>query len=139
MYPKPEPRKKKGPSKIKPMSQKRAKIQGKMEKAYREIDEERPNQCSSCGVREYERSHIIPKSRNRDTISVKENIVLQCRECHINWETGKLWLLSNGPEIMNWLKTIDKEYYYTKLYQMQDRAIELDCFEELPAWAKNLE
>jgi hypothetical protein len=138
MYPKPEPRKKK-PSKIKPMTQQRKSIQTKMEKVYREIAEERPNCCESCGKNEYENSHIIPKSRDRKMISVKENIVLQCRECHKLWEDGYIWLLENGYKVMMWLKETNEEYYYTKLYQFQDRAIEQDCFNELPQWAKNLE
>ena len=72
-------------------------------------------------------------------ISVKENIILQCRDCHKAWEDGRIWLLGNGEEIMEWLRKVNLEYFHIKLYQMQDRAIEMDCFEELPAWAKNLE
>lgn len=138
MYPKPEPRKKK-PSKLQPMSKARKQIQTKMERVYREIDEERPNCCSSCGINETEHSHLIPKSRDRNMIAVKKNIVLQCRSCHKAWEDGRIWLLGNGKEIMDWLRGANQEYYFIKLYQMQDRAIEMDCFDELPTWAKNLE
>ena len=121
------------------MTSQRKAIHTKMENTYRKIAEERPPRCESCGKNEYENSHIIPKSRDRNMISVKENIMLQCRKCHKLWEDGYIWELENGYKVMTWLKATNEEYYYIKLYQMQDRAIEQDCFDELPNWAKNLE
>lgn len=117
---------------MKKYSDKRAKIAKRYTIILREINEEREPLCESCGKPQYEHSHIIPKSRSAELIADKENIIRQCRDCHINWETGYIWLMDNGDKVMAWLKQKNPEYYMVKAYQMKDNA---EGISGLPGWA----
>lgn len=63
---------------------------------FMEIWSERPHICTGCNKMLYGEpkahyfSHIIPKGRRKDLKLVKDNIVIECIECHTLWETGSM-------------------------------------------------
>lgn len=133
MYPKPDP-KPKNSRKIPKMTPKREAIEREMKKAYKQVDSDRPDWCEDCGSNTWEHSHLFPKDYNGYRYCAEpDNIRKQCRDCHTKWERGHVHLLKNGETYMNYLRIHDDQYFYTKLFQMQDRAKEAGA--ELSGWA----
>lgn len=116
------------------MSAKRLAIDKAMKAAYKRIDAVRPAFCEDCGCRDFDHSHLFPKAYdNYKYVAEDDNIRLQCRDCHTKkWENGRIWKLKNGEMYMRYLLLNDEQYFYTKLYQMADRAAEENA--ELPEW-----
>lgn len=130
------------------MTPERARLQAKMHEAYEEIANEREPRCQGCPSWNFERSHSIPKDYdNYRFIAEKENIVLLCRQCHVNYENGKVFLLDCGEEIMNYLAKADEAFYNRKVAQMVKRLEEYQKKNWLaisngtifiPTWALNI-
>lgn len=88
-----------------------------------EIWKERPHFCTSCHKNlgstpsAHYFSHIIPKSRRNDLRLSKDNIVLECIECHTLWESAsneRKRTMKNFNHKLEYIK--DKDYImYCKL------------------------
>jgi len=124
--------------KMSKMTPKREVIDREMKKAYKQVDQDRPDWCEDCGSRQWEHSHLFPKDYDGYKYCAEpDNIRKQCRDCHTKkWENGRIWKLKNGETYMNYLRINDEQYFYIKLYQMSDRAKEENA--ELPGWALKL-
>jgi len=126
------------------MTPKRKGLEKEIKKAKKEVRKERPNICQGCGSRTMlflDVSHRIPVGF-KEWAADKDNMDLYCRNhdksgCHDNYERGKIWNLNNGKEVMDWLKYVNEQRFYLKLYQMQDRLKEYKP-EQIPMWALDL-
>ena len=105
---------------MKKISKKQSLINRKLKKVYKEIHQEREIYCTGCGRRTWlSHSHIIPRSRRPDLITEKRNITFHClvREddsigCHQRWEGKQRVELMDYERNMEYIKEVDKEYYY---------------------------
>ena len=74
-------------------------INQKVSLAIDEIDQEREPCCEECGINQFDHSHLIPRAFGDYAYSdIKENIRRQCREHHVSWEQGRLYLLPKSGE-----------------------------------------
>lgn len=101
---------------IKKVSEKQIGINSLKRKIYKEIDLERQQKCTGCGImnKPLDKSHIIPVSFSKELETDKENITLHCRKCHIVWETHNPNLtctLFDYEKNMEYIKKTSKEYY----------------------------
>lgn len=125
--------------KVKQVTSKQDGINREYSAVIAKMDQDLPPLCQSCRKPEYEHSHLISR-RIKEFATDRRNIYKQCRGCHKNWESGYIWLLGNGRQLMAALLEMSTEHYYTKLYQAQERVVENDVdFETLPAWFTSLE
>ncbi len=117
-------------------------------KVLEEIDQERHPWCECCGVNSFEHSHLLPRNYNAHAyMSVKKNIRRNCRECHLNWESGKLYLLAKnfGQKYLRIVFSLNEQYGQQKIEQFRKRleeyrtknwlAISNDTI-VLPEWTK---
>lgn len=86
-----------------------------------EIWRERPHFCTGCNkkldheAKAHYFSHIIPKGRRKDLKLEKDNIVLECIECHTLWETGsmeKKRKMLNFEHKLKYVENLDYSMYY---------------------------
>ena len=84
---------------------KRRAIQYQIDKAKREIREERPAMCEGCGRwdKPLDVSHHIALSTSLDYAADKRNMALMCRDCRKRVEAGKWHLLNNGDQIIEYI------------------------------------
>jgi hypothetical protein len=122
----PEPKQKE--KKLQKKCRKRTKQQERIEKllhlVYEEIAREREHKCTGCGThRHLSHSHLIPRSRRKDLITTKRNIVYHCLTtadkvgCHQIWESGSLEERSRMLDFydnMAEVALMDLEYYYLR-------------------------
>ena len=106
---------------MKQVSKKQSTINRELTKVYKEIANERGHYCTGCGRSDVplSHSHIIPRSRRPDLITEKRNITFHClvREddsigCHQRWEGKQRVELMDYERNMEYIKEVDKEYYY---------------------------
>lgn len=79
-------------SKKMPVKVKRHKVSGEME-VFKMIWEERPHHCQVCKVNlpvfdHWNYAHCLAKSTYNKFRLLKENIILMCRDCHTQYDTG---------------------------------------------------
>lgn len=78
------------------------------------------NFCSGCGRpgvpnKSLDPSHIIKRSLRPDLITEPENLVWDCRACHVVWDDGPLSekiKLANFSERISYMKKADIKYFY---------------------------
>jgi hypothetical protein len=91
-------------------------------RALDEIDQERDPMCEGCGKPEFEHSHSIPRNhQNHEFIAEKRNIWRLCRDCHLSYESGTVWPLECGQQIMRNIWELDEGYYRQKVLQVAKR------------------
>lgn len=66
-------------------------------------------------------SHLIPRSKNEELITSKENIHRHCHECADKCETGKYEQLSDGKQIVGYIQTMDPDYLALKNLKFEAR------------------
>jgi 5-methylcytosine-specific restriction endonuclease McrA len=92
---------------------KRAAIEKELKRVHREIWEERPHNCFNCGISNaLTFAHLVPRSRRKDLIAEKDNLILLCMDCHHTLDHGDRQSLRTYPEILERIKALDEEYYY---------------------------
>lgn len=101
------------------ISKKQSVINRELKKVYNEIHYERGQFCTGCGTSEnLSHSHLIPRSRRSDLTTDKRNITYHCLSmggrvgCHDKWEGKQRIELLDYERNMNYIKEVDKEYYY---------------------------
>jgi len=126
---------------LKRVSAKQAKIENEKSKVYRERSEgERPS-CRGCGRFDVplSNSHRIGQS-NKEHVANPNNLDTYCtdgKDCHRLYESGRLYLLDNGNDVLEWLAAADFERYRTKLFKMIDRIQDDNLsLEDLPGWVE---
>jgi hypothetical protein len=94
----------------------RSKIEIEYSKIQREILEEQST-CNNCNCSDnLSFSHLVPRSRRRDLIAERKNIVLHCigsgdkEGCHSRWERGDD-TMSDYESNMQKVKELDSQYY----------------------------
>ena len=107
---------------MKRISNKQKEINKRLNKVYTEIAYERGHYCEGCGRTEtavpLSHSHIIPRSRRKDLICVKENIQYLClslggrRGCHEKWESIDKDQLLCYHKNLEYILQEDTEYYF---------------------------
>ena len=105
---------------MKKESQKQKNIKKQLIMVYKEIAEERDHSCSGCGRFDVplSHSHLIPRSRRKDLVCDKRNIVYHCmgfgelKGCHSKWESKERVELLDFQQNMEYIKEVDSEYYY---------------------------
>lgn len=105
---------------MKKISDKQKKEKRRLSIIYNEIAEERGHYCSGCGRSDVplSHSHLIPRSRRPDLITDKRNITYHCLSmggtvgCHDKWEGNQRVELLDYQSNMEYIKEVDKEYYY---------------------------
>ncbi len=113
-------KKPKNPGTIKKVSDDAARRNAEYHKVLEEIDQERHPWCENCGKNEWDHSHLIPRAYNgyaymNNPINIRRN----CRDCHRAYESGKLWLFPKiGGHYMEFIKSLDHQYYLQKLAQV---------------------
>lgn len=126
---------------IKPVSTKQAKIETEKSKVYRLRSEgERPF-CRGC--RRFDvplsNSHRIGQV-NKEHVANPYNLDTYCIDgggCHSHYESGRLYLLDNGNDVLEWLAETDFERYRMKCYKMLDRINDDNLsLENLPTWVE---
>ena len=64
-------------------STKQKSIDKQLKKVYDEMDSRDNLWCTGCGsTSNLQHSHLIPRSKRRDLVAVKENITFHCDICH---------------------------------------------------------
>jgi hypothetical protein len=106
---------------IKKMSNKRAQRHRERDKAYVQIDQERPPVCEGCGFgggTALSHSHILSEQRRPDLYADKDNIRLHCygqyNTCHEKWERGLIYevvLMLDFKENLEYIKSVDSGEY----------------------------
>lgn len=88
-----------------------------------EIDQERHPWCENCGAHSFEHSHLIKRDFNDYAyMNVKANIRRNCRDCHLAWENGKLWVFEKlGPLYLEIVRELDEQYHRQKMEQFRKR------------------
>jgi hypothetical protein len=86
------------------------------------ISEERGMVCQGCGTSDrLSFSHLIPRSRRPDLITIALNIHIHCMDgdgikgCHEKCEAGRYDELQDGEDIKRALVRLDSEYFSLKL------------------------
>lgn len=105
---------------LKKVSKKQQKINKELKEVYQQISQERPHYCTGCGRSDVplSHSHIIPRSRRKDLITDKNNITYHClsmggrKGCHEIWDSNDRVSLLDYHDNMEYIRTIDTEYYY---------------------------
>jgi hypothetical protein len=104
---------------LKRISKKQNVINRELKKVYNEISYERGHFCTGCGTsNNLSHSHIIPRSRRSDLTTDKRNITYHClsigehKGCHDKWEGKQRVELLDYERNMDYIKEVDKEYYY---------------------------
>ena len=98
---------------LKKISKKQSLVNRKLKKIYEEIYSERGHYCTGCGTSDIlTHSHIIPRSRRADLTTEKRNITYHCLSCHNKWEGKQRVELMDYERNMEYIKEVDKEYYY---------------------------
>ena len=96
---------------MKRFSNKRAAIEREYKKAKYELYEEY-QYCYNCGnPNQLTVSHLVPRSRRRDLIAYKGNLMILCQDCHHQLDFGDRTKLDKWPEILERIKGLDREYY----------------------------
>lgn len=110
-------------AKKKQQSDKMAKLSAEYHKILGEIDQERHPWCENCGKNEFDHSHLVKRDFNNYAyMNVKANIRRNCREDHLAWEAGKLWLFPKlGPIYLEIVKELDEQYHRQKMEQFRKR------------------
>lgn len=137
-YPKPEPKSKKKPCKIKAFSEKRERLEQGMIAAYAAIKQQ---YCAGCGRRSnLSRSHTIPRNQRPDLIADPRNIEILCMNgCHEHCESNRFWMLNNGEKMVNYMLEVDRPHAINRLFKMRDIIVneELDA-DLMPEWVNNI-
>ena len=127
---------------LKRISAKQAKIETEKSKVYRLRSEgERPF-CRGCGRFDVplSNSHRIGQS-NKEHVANPHNLDTYCIDgggCHSHYESGRLYLLDNGNDVLEWLAETDFERYRMKCYKMIDRINDDNLsLDDLPTWVEN--
>lgn len=89
-------------------SKKRAAIEREYKKIIRELEP----YCFNCGTyNNLTPAHLVPRSRRRDLIAEKQNIVPLCLSCHKQLDQGDRKGLRRWQDILDRIKELDVEYY----------------------------
>ena len=72
--------------------------------------------CTGCGTTSnLQHSHLIPRSKRRDLVTVRKNITFHCGDkCHPIWEHGTIEEkkeLHDFEKSMEYIKGADFKYY----------------------------
>lgn len=88
-----------------------------------EIDQERHPWCENCGKPAFDHSHLIKRDFNNYAyMNIKANIRRNCRDCHIAWEAGRLWVFEKlGPIYLEIVHDLDEQYHRQKMEQLRRR------------------
>lgn len=150
-YPKPDPKPKKEPKPLKrtPLKKKpytlrkftpkRAKLENEKHRMYENEAQQRQPFCLGCGTTQnLNHSHRITQN-DRTQIANPKNVDYYCQDvCHPNYESGRLYLLDNGNDVLEWLAETDWQRYTSKVFKMIDRIKDDNLsLEDLPAWTEN--
>lgn len=115
-------RKPKNPGKIRKVTNEMAARNAEYHRVLDEIDQEREPVCEDTGIPSFEHSHLIPRNyKDYAFMNVKENIRRNCREVHLNWESGKVYLIRLGKEYLEIVRSLDEQYYRQKMEQFRKR------------------
>tara|TARA_R110000772_G_scaffold63077_1_gene141423 strand:- start:383 stop:706 length:324 start_codon:yes stop_codon:yes gene_type:complete len=102
------------------LSKKKIEQNKQLKKVYKEIADERGHYCTGCGRSDVplSHSHLIPRSRRQDLITVKENITYHClsmgerKGCHDIWDSTDKHRLLDYHKSMEYILSVDTEYYF---------------------------
>jgi len=91
-----------------------------LKKVYKEIADERGHYCTGCGRSDVplSHSHLIPRSRRQDLITDKNNITYHClsmgerKGCHDIWDSADKYKLLDYHKSMEYILSMDTEYYF---------------------------
>ena len=127
---------------LKRISTKQAQHEREKSKVYRERSEgERPF-CQGCGsyTSPLSNSHRIGQS-NKEHVANKSNLDTFCtdrKNCHMLYESGRIFSLDNGGEVLDWLAATDWERYRIKVFKMLDRINDDNLsLSDLPTWVES--
>ena len=96
---------------MKNQSTKRQAIEREYKKAKMELYEETPY-CFNCGIGSLLTcAHLVPRSRRRDLIACKDNLIVLCMDCHHQLDFGARTELTAWQDILKRIKGLDREYY----------------------------
>jgi len=104
------------------VSKKQNKINNKLKKVYKQIEETRGHYCTGCGRTDVplSHSHYIARSRRKDLETEIDNITYHClsmsgrKGCHDLWEGSLLdkQKLLDYPKAMEYILENDVELYF---------------------------
>lgn len=124
---------------LKRITPKQARIEAEKSKVYRERSEGERPYCQGCGKYgvPLSNSHRIGQA-NKQHVCNPDNLDSYCLEgCHTNYESGRLYLLQNGGEVLDWLAQTDWERYRMKVFKMIDRIADDNLsLEDLPEFVE---
>lgn len=127
---------------LKRISPKQAAIEKAKSKVYRLRSEGERPYCQGCGRFDVplSNSHRIGQT-DKEHVANAANLDTYCidgKNCHNLYESGRLYLLDNGNDVLDWLAETDWERYRAKVWKMLDRINDDNLsLTDLPEWVES--
>ena len=97
------------------ISAKQASINAALTKIKAQLVNDNDSQCFTCPKQgDMDLSHLIPRSKRKDLVTEKRNLILQCRSCHEGFEglnVFKIRKFKNLNYILETIQSLDQSRY----------------------------